>query len=162
MDGGIVGPPPREPGKTRLYLSGAEAEAVASLFDGTAADARVVSTAPGDASALKMAYAAWTKGSSALLLAARAYARAEGVEDALVGEWLLSQPELDARSRTAARSALGKGWRWAGEMEEIAASLASAGLPAGFHEAAADVYRRAPHEAASEDALDVVLAALLR
>src|ERR1035441_6817952 len=95
----------------------------------------------GAASAVKMAYASWTKGSAALLLAARALARAEGVEDVLLAEWGLSQHGLEARSDGAARSAAAKGWRWVAEMEEIAATMAAAGLPAGFHQAAAEIYR---------------------
>jgi hypothetical protein len=35
-----------------------------------------------------------------------------------------------------------KAWRFVGEMEEIAATFAAAGMPGGFHEAAAEVYRR--------------------
>ena len=89
-----------------------------------------------------MAYAAWTKGSAALILGVRALARAEGVEDSLLAEWALSQPGLDRRSRGAARSAAAKGWRWAGEMEEISASMTADGLPGGFHDAAAEVFRR--------------------
>ena len=42
----------------------------------------------------------------------------------------ISHPELEERSAQAARGAAGKAWRWVGEMEEIAASLAAAGLPA--------------------------------
>ncbi len=140
-DGGIVGPPPHAAGTTRLYLSGAGAADVAELCDGTALAAIVVSDRPGDASAVKMAYAAWTKGSAALLLAARAVARAEGVEDELVREWALSLPELEAEHARAARSAAEKGWRWIGEMEEIAATFAAAGQPDGFHRAAAEVFR---------------------
>ncbi len=143
VDGGIVGPPPREPGTTRLYLAGAEAPKVADLFAGTTLDARVVSEVPGAASALKLAYASWTKGSTALLLAAQALAQAEGVEEALLEEWSLSLPELLERSPGAARSALGKGWRWVGELDEIAASYTAAGLPDGFHRAAAEIFRRA-------------------
>jgi 3-hydroxyisobutyrate dehydrogenase-like beta-hydroxyacid dehydrogenase len=143
VDGGIIGPPPREAGKTRLYLSGEEAERIAELFAGTPVDARVVGPEPGAASAVKMAYASWTKGSAALLLTARELARAEGVEATLLQEWRVSIPELDAELASAARSAQAKGWRWVGEMQEIASSMAADGLPAGFHEAAAEVYRRA-------------------
>ena len=89
-----------------------------------------------------MAYASWTKGSAALLLAARALARAEGVEETLLAEWGISQPGLDERSAGAAGSAAAKGWRWIAEMEEIAATMAAAGLPEGFHQAAAEIYRR--------------------
>jgi 3-hydroxyisobutyrate dehydrogenase-like beta-hydroxyacid dehydrogenase len=138
VDGGIVGSPPRERGTTRLYLSGDRAAEVADLFAGSVVGARVVP----HASALKMAYAAWTKGTAAMLLAIRELARAEGVEDELLAEWDLSQPELRERNERAARSAEAKGWRWVAEMEEIAASFEANGLPGGFHRAAAEVYRR--------------------
>jgi 3-hydroxyisobutyrate dehydrogenase-like beta-hydroxyacid dehydrogenase len=139
-DGGIVGPPPTAPGLTRLYLSGPRAVEVRELFDGTDVDARVVPP-PGTASAVKMAYASWTKGSAALLLAARALARAEGVEAVLLEEWGMSQPGLEKRWDGADAAAAAKGWRWVAEMEQIAATMAAAGLPDGFHQAAAEIYR---------------------
>ncbi len=147
VDGGIVGPPPDQPGTTRLYLSGGEADEIAALFAGTNVDARVISGEPGAASALKAAYAGWTKGSGALLLTVRELARAEGVEDALLAEWRLSIPELEQRLAGAERSARRKGWRWIGEMEEIARSMAAQDLPTGFHEAAAEVFRKTSEEA---------------
>jgi 3-hydroxyisobutyrate dehydrogenase-like beta-hydroxyacid dehydrogenase len=142
VDGGIIGPPPRAEGTTRLYLSGGVAADVASLFDGTIVDARVLSDRVGDASALKMAYAAWTKGTAALLLAIGDVARNTGVEEALVSEWQESLPDLPERAAAADRSAQAKGWRWIAEMEEIASTFAAAGQPDGFHLAAAEVYRR--------------------
>jgi hypothetical protein len=69
---------------------------------------------------------------------------AEGVEGVLLAEWALSQPALADRSAGAARSAATKGWRWVAEMEEIAASMAAVGLPDGFHQAAAEIFRRSP------------------
>jgi hypothetical protein len=153
VDGGIIGGPPVSPGDTRLYLSGSRAAEIAALFAGSPLDARVIpadvagaapagATPAGAASALKMAYAGWTKGTSALILAIRALARAEGVEDALLTEWAMSQPALAVRSAAAARSAAVKGWRWIAEMEEIAATMTADGLPGGFHQAAAEIYRR--------------------
>jgi 3-hydroxyisobutyrate dehydrogenase-like beta-hydroxyacid dehydrogenase len=141
VDGSIIGPPPQSSGTTRLYLSGVEADTVAELFAGSALEARIVSDEVGAASAVKMAYAGWTKGTAALLLAVRSLARSEGVESTLLAEWELSLPELPEQSVRAARSAATKGWRWIGEMEEIAATFAAAGLPDGFHLAAADVFR---------------------
>jgi hypothetical protein len=132
VDGGIVGGPPDEPG-TVLYLSGGEAAAVAGLFAGSRLEARVVK----DASAVKMVYAAWSKGTAAMLLAIRDVADHFGVED----EWRLATPELGDRLARAERSAAAKGWRWTGEMEEIADTFAAAGRPEGFHRAAAEVYR---------------------
>jgi 3-hydroxyisobutyrate dehydrogenase-like beta-hydroxyacid dehydrogenase len=143
VDGGIIGPPPAAPGLTRLYLSGPRATEVQALFGGTDVDARVVPP-PGTASTVKMAYASWTKGSAALLLAARALARAEGVEQVLLEEWSLSQPGLEKRWEGADRAAAAKGWRWVGEMEEIAAAMAAARLPEGFHQAAAEIYSAYP------------------
>jgi 3-hydroxyisobutyrate dehydrogenase-like beta-hydroxyacid dehydrogenase len=142
VDGGIIGLPPVTPGGTRLYLSGPHAAAVAELFDGTALETRAIGETTTAASAVKMAYAGWTKGSAALLLAVRALARAEGVEDTLLAEWALSQPSLPERSLGSARPAIAKGWRWIAEMEEISASMAAAGLPGGFHQAAAEIFRR--------------------
>jgi len=165
VDGGIIGLPPTRPGGTRLYLSGAQAHDVRGLFDGTALDARVIDGGPWSASAVKMAYAAWTKGTTALLLAARALARAEGVEKALLAEWALSQPSLADRSRAATRAATTKGWRWVAEMEEIASSMVSVGLPDGFHQAAAEIYRRSPREESSaapdDQAVDALLGILI-
>jgi hypothetical protein len=123
VDGAIVGGPPAP----RLYLSGGEAAAVAALFEGSPIETELVA----NASALKCAYAA-----------IRDFARAEGVEDALVAEWARSLPDLAARLAAAERSAAKKGWRWVGEMEEIASAFAADGLPAGFHQAAAEIYRR--------------------
>jgi hypothetical protein len=115
---------------------------VCSLFGRSALDARIAEGQPFAASALKMAYAAWTKGTGALLLAARALARAEGVEKTLLAEWALSQPALGKQSERSAAAAAAKGWRWVAEMEEIAASMTAAGLPSGFHEAAAEIFDR--------------------
>jgi hypothetical protein len=78
----------------------------------------------------------------ALLLAIRAFARAEGVDDALVQEWERSLPALPGQSEGAVRGSARKAWRFVGEMEEIAAAFKAAGLPDGFHRAAADLYRR--------------------
>ena len=158
VDGGIVGPPPRAPGTTRIYLSGARADEAAPLFEGTALEAVVLRGSPVAASTLKMTYAAWTKGTAALLLAIRATARATGVEEALLTEWARSQPGLAERSEGAARSAATKGWRWTDEMREIAATLAESGLPAGFHEAAAEIFDRT--QAPARPSLDGVLEAL--
>jgi len=142
VDGGIVGPPPERPGTTRLYLSGAEAARVAALFAGGALEAIAVDGPPGAASAVKMAYASWTKGTSALIMAVRALAAAEGVDETLLREWDRSQPGLRERSESAVRGSAKKAWRFVGEMEEIAATFAAAGLPDGFHRAAAEIYER--------------------
>ena len=142
VDGGIIGPPPVKPGTTRFYVSGTSAERIAALLTAGPLQAIVVPGGPGAASTVKMAYASWTKGSSALLLAVCALASAEGVEDSLAREWKISQPDLSARAEGAAKSNAKKAWRFIGEMEEIAATFAAAGLPDAFHQGAAEIYRR--------------------
>jgi 3-hydroxyisobutyrate dehydrogenase-like beta-hydroxyacid dehydrogenase len=164
VDGGLIGPPPDRPGTTRLYLSGSAAERVRALFAQGPLEAIVL---PGDltaASAIKMAYAAWTKGSQALLMAVRALATAEGVDEALLAEWHRSQPELPKRSESAARGTARKAWRWVGEMHEIAETFRGAGLPDGFHRGAGEVYRRmAPYkDAAAAPSMEEVAKTLLR
>ena len=142
VDGGIIGSPVKQAGTTRLYLSGARAAEVAELFRGSMLDARPIGTAPGQASALKVAYAAWTKGTDALVLAIRAFATHDGVDHALLEEWSISQPALEKKCARAAAVAVPKMWRYVGEMQEIAEAFESAGLPAGFHLAAAQICER--------------------
>ena len=142
VDGGIVGPPALREGTTRLYLSGTGAQAVCDWFAEPVLGVSVVNDRASSASALKMCYAAYTKGSSALLLAVRALAEAEGVAEALLAEWSISQPDLARRVEGTARGTAGKAWRFVGEMEEIAATFEAQGLPGGFHQAAAEAYAR--------------------
>jgi hypothetical protein len=161
VDGGIIGPPPVEPGRTRLYLSGVRAAEVAGLFAGTAVSAIAIDGGIGAASALKMCFAAWNKGSQLLLAAVRALAEREGVHAALADEWRLSQPEVAKRLEHAVANAR-KGWRWVGEMDEIAATFRVAGLPEGFAAAGAEVCRRLEtFKDAPGATLDQVVAALL-
>jgi predicted dinucleotide-binding enzyme len=92
--------------------------------------------------------------------AALEVARETGLEEALLADWNESLPHLPGMSLQAARSAAAKGWRWTAEMEEIAATFAAAGLPDGFHLAAAELFRRSPrlHEPRADEAtLDAVL-----
>ena len=161
VDGGVVGPPARTANTTRLYLSGPEAAEIAELWAGSVVDARVVEGGVGAASAVKVCFAAWTKGTAALLLAIRALARTEGVEPALLAEWAMSQPDLEVQSQRAAANNAAKAWRFAGELEEIADSFAASGLPDGFGRAASDVYERLGRFQNTPDVtLDAVLAAL--
>ena len=142
VDGGIIGSPVKKAGTTRLYLSGTKAEEIAQLFAASMLDARSIGAIPGEASALKVVYAAWTKGTDALILAIRALATHEGVDNALLEEWKTSQPALENKCVRAAAVAAPKMWRYVGEMREIAAAFESAGLPGGFHSAAAEISER--------------------
>lgn len=142
VDGGIIGPPPVEGGSTRLYLAGDDAPLVADLWAGSSLEPVVLDAPVGSASALKMAYAGYTKASAALLITMAAYATSEGVASELFAEWDRSMPGVkDRLGRTTA--AVGpKAWRFVGEMDEIARSLELLDLPPEFHEASAEIYNR--------------------
>ena len=164
VDGGIIGPPAWQSGTTRIYLSGNNANVVAGLFTGAALEGIAIPQAQGNeaaASALKMAYAAYTKGHSALLLATNAVAHNSGVLDVLRSEWEQSLPGLSQRSEITANAISPKAWRFVGEMQEISATFAGAGLPAGFHNGAAEFYARLSEfkdqpPASLDDLLDVL------
>jgi 3-hydroxyisobutyrate dehydrogenase-like beta-hydroxyacid dehydrogenase len=163
VDGGIIGPANRVPGAARLYLAGPEAAAVARLFAAGPVCPIVLDGPVGAASALKIAYAGWNKGMQALLMGVRALAVAEGVDPALLAEWRISQPEAAGRSERAVHDNARKAWRFVGEMSEIARAFARVGLPAGFHEAAGEVYRRlAPYKDAPPPTVEEAVGALLR
>jgi 3-hydroxyisobutyrate dehydrogenase-like beta-hydroxyacid dehydrogenase len=142
VDGGIVGPPAWKEGTTRLYLSGASAQKVAGVFQGSPLRAIVLDGGAGKASALKMAYAAYTKGTTALLGAILALAEHEGVREALQEEWALSIPVLADTAVQKVRRTTAKAWRFEGEMREISETFRAAGLPHEFHRAAELIYSK--------------------
>ncbi len=163
VDGGIIGNPAWKPGTTWLYLAGPCADRAAACFAAGPLETRVLGETIGRASALKMCYAAYSKGTTALLCAALAAAEHLGVRHELQERWAQDGREGAEKAAQRLRSAPAKAWRFAGEMEEIAATFQAAGVPDGFHIAAADLYRRMAHfkDAPAPPALEDVLASLL-
>jgi 3-hydroxyisobutyrate dehydrogenase-like beta-hydroxyacid dehydrogenase len=162
VDGGIIGGPAwRQESGTRLYLSGDLADEIASCFTPSPLEAIVISDQVGAASALKMSFAAYTKGSTALLTSILAVAEHSGVRAELEKQWGDSFAE-QTRRRVAANTA--KAWRFAGEMREISETFADAGIPGDFHQGAAEIFERLSHfkDRAETPALDEVLDALLK
>ena len=160
VDGGIIGNPAWVAHKTFLYLAGGEAEKVAACFEAGPLVTRVMAGRKvGDASALKMCYAAYTKGTTAILCALLASAEALGVRDEVNEHWNIDQAGRAADREAIVSGVTKKAWRWSGEMQEIAATFASVGLPDGFHKAAATLYQRleglkdGPHPTPVEDVL---------
>ena len=158
-----LGGPAWEPGQTWLYLSGDRAQAIADCFAAGPLETTVIGQAIGKASALKMSYAAWTKGSTALLSAILATAEALGVWEDLARQWERNWPGFAEQSVNRARRVTAKAWRFAGEMDEISATFQAAGLPGSFHAAAGELYRRMAgfKDAPETPTLEEVLAALL-
>ena len=161
VDGGVIGGPAWEAG-TRLYLSGGRATEVAEAFAAGPLGVEVLGPEIGAASALKMVFAARTKGTTALLLAVLGTAERLGVRAALEAQWERDEAGSAAAAGERARRVTRRAWRFAGEMDEIAATFAAAGLPDGIHAAAAELYRRLARfkDAGALPELEVVLAAL--
>jgi 3-hydroxyisobutyrate dehydrogenase-like beta-hydroxyacid dehydrogenase len=130
VDGSIIGR--AEP---HLYLAGADddVESVAGIFAGAAVRVIPLSGGIGSASALKMAFGGWNKIGIALVAQAYAIARAYGTEAELAAEGVQSERIVSAAPRA---------WRWAPEMEEVAATCAELGLPESIAQGAADLFRR--------------------
>jgi L-threonate 2-dehydrogenase len=138
VDGSIIGGPPKSGGQgPHLYVSGEQAAAVAGL-NAYGLDVRVLGPKSGQASGLKMCYAAVTKGLTALMTESLVASQAMGLQDALLAEFQ-DLAHFDASKR----SVIGmppKAYRWVGEMEEIAHTFADLGLPPQMPEGAAALY----------------------
>lgn len=141
VDAGIIGGPPApgSPGP-RFYASGAHASEFASLR-AYGLDIRVIGDQAGQASGLKMCYAALTKGLTALATELLVAAEALGLSEPLRDELQASQPALLGWIERQAPGMPPKAYRWVGEMEEIAATFGALGLTPRMHEGAAELYR---------------------
>ena len=163
VDGGIIGGPAWQPGKTWLYLSGEGAADAAACFSAGPLETAVIGEKPGKASALKICFAANSKGTSALQCAILAAAEKLGVRQELEAQWSRGGSDQAERIRHKAQSVTAKAWRFEGEMSEIATTFESVGVPGGFHQAAGEIYRRMGHFKDADEApdLEAVLDALL-
>lgn len=163
VDGGIIGGPAWKPHQTFLYLSGPRADEVAECFEKGPLETRVLGSSIGPASALKMCYSAYAKGTTALLCAVLAAAERLEVYDALVEQWNHDGEGFAEDAARRVRGSARKAWRFEGEMGEIATTFQEAGLPGDFHSAAAEIYRRlagfqgSPATPPLKDVLDALL-----
>ena len=140
VDAGIIGPPPQSGAtSTRFYASGGDAATFARLKD-FGLEVRVVGDRPGQASALKMCYAALTKGTTALMTQLSVAAARLGVSEALGAEFGQSQPAMLERMQRAVPAMVPKAHRWVGDMAEIAKTFEACGLTPRTFQGAADLY----------------------
>ena len=142
IDGGIIGGPAWTPNETWLYLSGRDAEKIPNCFTKGPLETKIIGDEIGKASALKMCYAAYSKGTTALLSAILAAAESFGIRDELYQQWDMDDSSFSEQVNQRATRVTAKAWRFEGEMHEIASTFKEAGLPGGFHRAAAEIYRR--------------------
>ncbi|NQW17765.1 MAG: DUF1932 domain-containing protein [Chloroflexi bacterium] len=140
VDAGIIGGPPREGYAPRFYISGPHLEQMMEL-DGKGIEVLPVGAGFGRASALKMCYAAQTKGITALQAAMLVSASRLGVYDELIAELEHSQAASLEGARAGVMRLPSVAGRWIGEMEEIASTFESVGVTGGFHQGAAEMFR---------------------
>ena len=164
VDGGIIGGPAWKPDTTMLYLAGPAANQIATCFAAGPLATEVIGAEIGKASALKMCFAAYTKGSTALLCAIVAAAEELGVREDLERQWSRHDSDFAQQTLDRVRGVTAKAWRFSGEMAEIAATFEGVGLPGGFHLAAREVYERIAGFKGADPLPEVeeVLEALLR
>jgi 3-hydroxyisobutyrate dehydrogenase-like beta-hydroxyacid dehydrogenase len=138
IDAGIIGGPPRTGYSPHFHCSGPSTAILEGLRD-HGLDIRVVGPKIGQASGLKMVYAASTKGTTALWTELLVASRALGLEGALreeLGEGATARQQMNGIPNMPNRAR-----RWVGEMEEIAATFAGLGMTPRILEGAADMYR---------------------
>jgi 3-hydroxyisobutyrate dehydrogenase-like beta-hydroxyacid dehydrogenase len=163
IDGGIIGGPAWEPKQTWLYLAGQYAPVIRACFSNGLLETKIIGNEIGKASALKMCYAAYSKGRTALLAAILANAESLGVREELYQQWEWDDKGSSEEINRRVTSVTAKAWRFEGEMKEIAKTFQEAGLPDQFHKAAAEIYHRLSifKESAETPSLQNVLNVLL-
>jgi 3-hydroxyisobutyrate dehydrogenase-like beta-hydroxyacid dehydrogenase len=140
IDGGIIGPPPRgDKDRPRIYVSGPDAYLFESISHPNLV-VRVLSERVGDASGVKMCYAAMTKGTTALAVELLVAARKLGVEQALEKELRESRNDVFEWQMKNIAGMPPKAYRWVPEMQEIARTFGELGLTPRMFEGATDVY----------------------
>lgn len=139
VDAGIIGPPPRNGAKQRFYVSGPNVHLMERI-NSPQIILRVAGEKLGDASAVKMCYAALTKGSIALGTELLIAARKLGVDKTLEAEFKSSQAELHESVLSRSAGMPFKAYRWVPEMNEIAKTFEGAGLTPRMFQGASDLY----------------------
>ena len=141
VDAGIIGPPPRNNAKQRFYVSGPHTHLM-SRINSPQINVKVAGEKIGDASAVKMCYAALTKGSIALGTELLIAARKLGVDQALEAEFKASQAELHESVLSRAAGMPFKAYRWVPEMNEIAKTFDGVGLTPKMFQGVSDLYAK--------------------
>ena len=138
IDGGIVGPPPRDGNIPRLYVSGPKSSDLLQL-NNKGIEVVVLGKEIGQASSLKMWYASITKGKIALYTSALISAYRLGIYDSLIEELNFSQKDV-LSEMSSVNSLSTKAFRWIGEMNEIAETYQSKNITSKMHFGAAETF----------------------
>ena len=140
VDASIIGSPPRNGSSPRFYTSGPRASELEGLRE-FGLDVRKIGPNTGQASGIKMCYAAMTKGSSALYAQLLMAAELMGLSDHLKAEFQDGQSAVLQRMERGLPGVPAKARRWVSEMEEIQATFSGLGMTPHLFQGVADMYR---------------------
>ncbi|HEU0020328.1 MAG TPA: DUF1932 domain-containing protein [Dehalococcoidia bacterium] len=140
VDASIIGGPPRGGSSPRFYTSGPNATELEQLRE-FGLDVRNIGPETGQASGIKMCYAAMTKGSTALYSELLMAAEMMGLSDHLKAEFQSSQGSVYQRMASGIPSMPARSRRWVSEMEEIGATFEHLGMTPYLFQGVADMYR---------------------
>ena len=139
LDGGIIGPSP-DKGCPRLYLSGPDAAALAPLL--ARPDMRTIPLGPniGQASIMKMLYAGLNKGYWAMMASVAMAAAKFELLPAFLAELEANNAPAFKTMQTWVGFLAADAGRFGPEMDEIAETMAAAGVTPHFHQGARWTY----------------------
>ena len=140
VDVSIIGGPPRPGYSPHFYTSGPHAAAFAEVGH-FGLEVRPLAGETGQASGIKMCYAAMTKGSSALYAQLLTAAERMGLTEPLLAEFAEGQSAVLQRMERGLPTVPPRSRRWVSEMEEIRDTFAHLGLTPHLFQGVADMYR---------------------
>ena len=157
IDVGIIGGSPKRDRPPPMFCTSGAHAALMDELDGKGVKILLVGEKIGAGSAIKICNGAWTKGAFALytavMMAAEHYGFTEHLRSRLPGSQAGTVEKLD-QAILRLPSLAG---RYIGEMEQVAETFESIGLPSGFHAASAELFRllnKTPLAAERRDEID--------
>ena len=140
VDVSIIGGPPRPGYSPHFYASGVCAPQFERLND-FGLTVLKLDGGVGQASGIKMCYAAMTKGSWALYAELLMAAELMGLTEPLLAEFQLGQEPVLRRMESTLPTVPPRARRWVSEMEEIRDTFAHLGMTPHIFEGVAEMYR---------------------
>ena len=140
VDASIIGGPPRNGSSPRFYTSGPNASEFEQMRE-FGLDVRNIGPNTGQASGIKMCYAAMTKGTAALHSQLLLAAETLGLYEPLMNEFASGHKAVIERMEGWIPGVPAKSRRWVSEMQEIEATFQELGMTPHIFEGVADMYR---------------------
>ena len=141
VDVGIIGGSPTRKDNFPTFFSSGPQASVLDVLDGYGIKIKNLGSEVGSGSALKICNGAWNKGAFALYTAVMLAAEKYGFTRVLRERLPKSQAGTVEKIDAALNRLPSLSGRYIGEMEQVAETYAGIGIPAEFHEGAAEIFR---------------------